>query len=503
VKSCSCLIPETASAIPPPPPPDHINAPQSGVKKGRINKRPTARRKKSIVSDEVAEAVRTEAIRQELTQPESLCVANGDALTAASRAPCTQPGWQAFDVLVGPAPNQPHVNFLKRLVPRDDPSADPNHPLGPTVSEMNGYWPNRAPESPLISPTVGGIDHLSLSQNGDSAFPASPTAAGFHGTYGRVPNDENNSTFIDPFQKPQKFYSTSALSSIPQQSVALFPAATIDRCTGLVGDKVNGHIKNHVSPISSPTTINGGAEGNVTVELSPCEWALIQQIRTAGIDIAELSKIVGNPQAEMAFTLRKCNGTDGDASLSSNATTPYTNLDSARSSPSAINGGGECCNGGIRSSHNAPSPINKVPTPGRSCCTDASGTKQPESMDLGSPRCKCGEACLCVPCADHPHNPAMLAHIRKNMQLMESPQQQIFDASHLGGGWYEDEIGDTGEMGDFGDFIICDYQYGSTIRCSEGIGGCKCDEGCTCVGCLMHGGHDGIPLELSKGENVV
>ncbi|KAF8535699.1 hypothetical protein BDD12DRAFT_808350 [Trichophaea hybrida] len=456
--------PKTASAIPPPhPPPELISGSQSGVKKGRINKRPIVRRKKSIVLEEVAEAIRTEATRHKSTKPES---PNGGNLTVGSRVPCTKPGWQAFDVLIGPTSTQPNANFLKRLVQRDDLPAHPNHPCGPTVLEVNGYWPTRVPDSPLVSPTIGGLDHLSLSQNGGSTFPVSPTTAGLHETYGRVQNSESSSAFIDPFQKPQNFYSTSALSSIPQQSVALFSTTPIDQHTGLVGNKVNGHTKNH---ISSPTAISGGVEEHVAaVKLSPSEWDLIQQIRATGINIAELAKIVCNRQVEMASTL----GTDDNASMSSNATSPYTNLDSAHSSPPAVIGGGGCCSRNTQSPRNPSSPINKFPSAsGGSCCTTGSGTKQLESTDPGSPRCKCGEACLCVPCADHPHNPAMLAHIRENMELMESPQQQMFDVPHLGGGWYEDEAaGDTGELGDFGDFVFCDYQYGSAARCSEGTG---------------------------------
>jgi hypothetical protein len=40
-------------------------------------------------------------------------------------------------------------------------------------------------------------------------------------------------------------------------------------------------------------------------------------------------------------------------------------------------------------------------------------------------------------------------------------------------------------------YVHVDY----AIRgCTEEIDGCLCGEGCTCVGCLTHGGHDGVEL---------
>ena len=32
--------------------------------------------------------------------------------------------------------------------------------------------------------------------------------------------------------------------------------------------------------------------------------------------------------------------------------------------------------------------------------------------------------------------------------------------------------------------------------CDDATGTCQCGEGCECVGCLTHGGHNGIPLEV-------
>ncbi|KAH8145227.1 uncharacterized protein LAJ45_10788 [Morchella importuna] len=41
-------------------------------------------------------------------------------------------------------------------------------------------------------------------------------------------------------------------------------------------------------------------------------------------------------------------------------------------------------------------------------------------------------------------------------------------------------------------FLYFDYPLG---MCAQTEAGCKCGEGCTCVGCITHGGHDGVELE--------
>ena len=37
--------------------------------------------------------------------------------------------------------------------------------------------------------------------------------------------------------------------------------------------------------------------------------------------------------------------------------------------------------------------------------------------------------------------------------------------------------------------------------CNDASGTCHCGDGCTCVGCLTHGGHSGVPLEMSADVN--
>lgn len=36
--------------------------------------------------------------------------------------------------------------------------------------------------------------------------------------------------------------------------------------------------------------------------------------------------------------------------------------------------------------------------------------------------------------------------------------------------------------------------------CDDASGACRCGDGCQCVGCLTHGGHDGVPLTQSSGD---
>jgi hypothetical protein len=50
------------------------------------------------------------------------------------------------------------------------------------------------------------------------------------------------------------------------------------------------------------------------------------------------------------------------------------------------------------------------------------------------------------------------------------------------------EIGEEESISPSAYFHV-DYPIGG---CTEEKDGCLCDEGCTCVGCLTHGGHDGV-----------
>lgn len=78
-------------------------------------------------------------------------------------------------------------------------------------------------------------------------------------------------------------------------------------------------------------------------------------------------------------------------------------------------------------------------------------------------------------------------------QLSPSPSQD--DENGVGGTPGGTDNG--GELSPSGFFYV-DYPFGT---CAQTETGCKCGEGCTCVGCLTHGGHDGVVLEANVGEN--
>jgi hypothetical protein len=408
-----------------------------------------------MVSEEAAEAARSEAEKADSVRTDNAGTVAEAGVNVTNGSSEAKSGWQGFNGLIDPVPQHHGVSIAPQ---------DPNQPL--VATGLNNYWPSSG--SPLVSPGIGGIDHLSLSQNGTSTFSTTTTA--FNATFSHIQNGHGNPTpFIDPFPKTQNFYGhvTSNLNPIPQIPQQIFPAqpqyAPLPHPMGEKGD---------LKPAAGP-------EANVTVQLTQLEWSLIQRARAAGIDLTELSK---------SFDLNH------KSIESSTSNSPYIN--SAHSSPP----GGSCCSGKIMSPPPAPAPA-----PG-GCC---SGNKQPpqEPSTPGSPRCKCGDACRCVPCADHPHNPAMIEHIRQNMELMDSGLYSSVLGSgrvHSGfsppaayDGYYDD--GEDGPEASLADFVIADYRYG-VAECGQGNGGCKCGEGCACIGCLTHGGHDGVSLDLPSEQ---
>ena len=72
------------------------------------------------------------------------------------------------------------------------------------------------------------------------------------------------------------------------------------------------------------------------------------------------------------------------------------------------------------------------------------------------------------------------------------PAHREFDNSHNAPPSPDDDAG-TSEAGRISPsaFLYVDYPMAT---CSESESGCKCGEGCTCIGCLSHGGHDGVAL---------
>ncbi|EPS45224.1 hypothetical protein H072_779 [Dactylellina haptotyla CBS 200.50] len=155
-----------------------------------------------------------------------------------------------------------------------------------------------------------------------------------------------------------------------------------------------------------------------------------------------------------------------------------------------------------------------------SCCPPSDNTGLQYALPHGQ-ECACGPNCSCVMCITHPYNTATIEYIRNIHETLQpsehsseghSPSTQGFAHSVAGGA----EFPPNGSVGVFGDvvldgmleekgmhgiqsgplspsaFIQFDYHMGT---CSQ-QNGCMCGDGCTCVGCLTHGGHNGIPLHL-------
>ncbi|KAI5841742.1 hypothetical protein DFP73DRAFT_480624, partial [Morchella snyderi] len=173
--------------------------------------------------------------------------------------------------------------------------------------------------------------------------------------------------------------------------------------------------------------------------------------------------------------------------------------------------------------------------------------------------CHCGPECNCLGCATHPFNRRTVEHVREMQSFMAvddgslspqshlnptnhnhphslvqqlshpQPQQDSFEANGMSlsspvagappgtccgsKSSPAKQISPTTEEEDIGpdgtptgtpsgtdavdelspsNFLYFDYPLGV---CAQTEAGCKCGEGCTCVGCITHGGHDGVELE--------
>jgi hypothetical protein len=45
------------------------------------------------------------------------------------------------------------------------------------------------------------------------------------------------------------------------------------------------------------------------------------------------------------------------------------------------------------------------------------------------------------------------------------------------------------------EYYTLEYPVGIPSACSDVTGSCQCGNDCSCVGCLTHSGHNGVPLE--------
>ncbi|CAI7642615.1 unnamed protein product [Penicillium pancosmium] len=163
--------------------------------------------------------------------------------------------------------------------------------------------------------------------------------------------------------------------------------------------------------------------------------------------------------------------------------------------------------------------------------------------------CQCGEECQCLGCASHPFNNTTRQRVQEMGEMMtigdgksaietyqsptfqgnhnwghfnylpqgldhsQSMQQQTFDPysdqSHVPqasnfprpyaspvpvGHVMNEQLMHTSE------YYTLEYPVGIPSACSDVTGSCQCGNDCSCVGCLTHSGHNGLPLEAPLQE---
>ncbi|GAD98395.1 hypothetical protein PVAR5_7087 [Paecilomyces variotii No. 5] len=194
-------------------------------------------------------------------------------------------------------------------------------------------------------------------------------------------------------------------------------------------------------------------------------------------------------------------------------------------------------NGAFATSMQQPFPTNPVPY----------GHAGPPTVpDAANHECSCGDDCQCLGCASHPFNNTTRQHIQEMGYMMtvgegsESPDgfdgskttpvsgtmsptlfgypagadgsaslgdnccgqtaQNVPDqgqASHFDYGLSAQNSShyDAGHLMQPSEYYEVEYPVPLPGSCSDMTGTCQCGNDCSCVGCLTHSGHDGMPLE--------
>lgn len=177
------------------------------------------------------------------------------------------------------------------------------------------------------------------------------------------------------------------------------------------------------------------------------------------------------------------------------------------------------------------------------------------SISLGSDPChdcKCGEDCQCLGCAAHPFNNTTRQHVQEMGVLMtfdddehtpeaitsgyQSPffqsnpvttpsnffSQHSSSMSHPLAHDAYDPYSDphstmpngyssplqtdhslNQQLMHTSEYYTLEYPVGIPGSCSDVTGSCQCGSDCSCVGCLTHSGHNGVPLEAPVPESSV
>lgn len=161
-----------------------------------------------------------------------------------------------------------------------------------------------------------------------------------------------------------------------------------------------------------------------------------------------------------------------------------------------------------------------------SCCAPPDPS-MPYVLPHGQ-ECGCGPNCSCVMCITHPYNTATIEYIRNIHQTMQTPEQSSEEHSPSNVGFAhsvtgvefppaggvsmfcdaaldnmldeKDMLGMQGNQLSPSAFIQLDYNLGT---CSQHNGGCMCGDGCQCIGCLTHGGHNGVPFHSDPEASLL
>ncbi|EHA18177.1 hypothetical protein ASPNIDRAFT_207997 [Aspergillus niger ATCC 1015] len=166
--------------------------------------------------------------------------------------------------------------------------------------------------------------------------------------------------------------------------------------------------------------------------------------------------------------------------------------------------------------------------------------------------CSCGDGCQCLGCASHPFNNTTRQHVQQMGLLValnddeQSPErlnshrgsplqsqppdfsslqysltnfgnplgegfhpvamhpyaQQGTDPSHVNNGYSSPPADYLGQQLMVpSEYYTLEYSVGLPSACVDTTGSCQCGNDCTCVGCLTHSGHNGLPLEPAMPES--
>ncbi|KAJ5135473.1 uncharacterized protein N7515_004751 [Penicillium bovifimosum] len=163
--------------------------------------------------------------------------------------------------------------------------------------------------------------------------------------------------------------------------------------------------------------------------------------------------------------------------------------------------------------------------------------------------CSCGDDCQCLGCAAHPFNTTTQKHVQemgalvtfndgdKNSELMNSyqpspyqpgtpttqypyfmqntptldhgfqplPFESYSDPNSTLPSGYSSPLSSNQhhlnqQLMHDSQYLTLEYAVGLPSTCSDVTGSCQCGSDCSCVGCLTHNGHNGIPLDMPNPE---